>query len=508
MIDYHRFCQIKDLHEHQGLNAMQIADALSIDPRTVAYWLRQERFRPRKSAPRTSKLDPFKAQIVQMLEKYPYSAAQVLQRLREQGFEGGYSTVKAYVRTVRPTRQPAFLKLAFAPGECAQVDWGSWGSVPVGQTSRRLSFFVMVLCYSRLMYVEFTVSQTMEHFLACHQHAFAFFGGVPHSIMVDNLKSAVLKRTLGEAPVFNPKYADFATHHGFRIMPCNVGKGNEKGRVENGVGYVKKNFLAGLELPDFRALNPAARHWLDTVANGRVHGETRAKPTDLWHHERPALGPLPLHPFDIATVSQVRASRQFRITLETNRYSVPAHYAGHILTLKTYPDRLCLYQGDKLIARHARRYERFQDIEDPDHPKALLEQRKKARDHKVFMRFLALSPRAEAYYRKLEERRLNPHHHVRKIVALSDIYSPQAVARAMDDAFVYEAFSSDYIANLVEQRARFTPEASALHLTRRADLLELRLAQPDLSIYHTPPHRESPDTEEPASCLTPKTRNP
>lgn len=138
MIDYHCFCQIKDLHDHQGLNATQIASTLSLDPRTVAYWLRQERFRPRKSAPRPSKLDPFKAQIVQMLEKYPYSAAQVLQCLREQGFEGGYSTVKAYVRTVRPKRQPAFLTLAFAPGECAQGDWGSWGSVSGGQTSRRL----------------------------------------------------------------------------------------------------------------------------------------------------------------------------------------------------------------------------------------------------------------------------------------------------------------------------------------------------------------------------------
>lgn len=176
-----------------------------------------------------------------MLEKYPYSAAQVWQRLREQGFEGGYSMVKAYVGMVRPKPQPAFLKLAFAPGECAQVDWGSFGSVPVGQTSRRLSFLVMVLCYSRMMDVEFTVSQTLEHFLACHQHAFEFFGGVPQTVRVDHLKSAVLKRALGEAPVFNPKYADFAKHNGFRIVPCHVGKGNEKGRVENGGGYVKKN---------------------------------------------------------------------------------------------------------------------------------------------------------------------------------------------------------------------------------------------------------------------------
>jgi transposase len=493
MITYHCFCQIKHLHDQQGLTAAQIARELALDPRTVAYWLAQEHFRPRQSSTRHSKLDPFKTAIVRMLEKYPYSAAQVFQHLREQGFGGGYSIVKAYVRTVRPRRQPAFLTLAFAPGECAQVDWGMFGTVPVGQTQRRLSFFVMVLCYSRMMYVEFTISQTMEHFLACHQHAFEFFGGIPTKVMVDNLKSAVLKRTLGEAPVFNPKYLDFAAHNGFRIVPCNVGKGNEKGRVENGVGYVKKNFLAGLELPDFSALNPAARQWLDTVANVRLHGETKDKPVQLWHKERPSLRPLPLHPFDIATVSQVRASRQFRITLETNRYSVPAHYAGHALTLKTYPDRLCIYLADQLIARHIRRYDRHQDIEDPDHPKPLLEQRKKARDHQLFRRFLALSPRAEAYYLKLEERRLNPHHHVRKIVALSDIYDPQAVARAMEDAFTYEAFSSEYIANLLEQRAQCTPEASALHLTRREDLLEVRLEPPDLSLYHATPYPDPHD---------------
>ena len=490
MIDYQQFCQIKDLHASAGLTAAQIAEDLSLDPRTVTYWLDQQHYRPRKTSKRRSKLDPFKHDIVRMLEKYPYSAAQIFQHITAQGFDGGYSIVKDYVRTMRPRRLPAFLKLAFAPGECAQVDWGSFGSVRVGQTRRRLSFFVMVLCYSRMMYVEFTVSQTMEHFLACHQHAFEAFGGVSKNVMVDNLKSAVLRRALGEAPLFNPKYLDFANHMGFRIVPCNVGKGNEKGRVENGVGYVKKNFLAGLDIPDFSALAPAARHWLDTVANVRVHGETRQKPFDLWQKEKPYLNPLPINPFDIATVSQVRASRQFRITLDTNRYSVPAHYAGQLLTLKTYPDRLCVYMEDKLIARHTRRYDRFLDIEHPDHPKPLLEQRKKARDQKIFMRFLALSEQAEAYYQELEQRRLNPHHHVRKIVALSDIYGSEAVARAMQDAFVYHAFSSDYIASLLEQWRRFTPEASPLHLTRREDLLELRLEQPDLSIYQA----DTPDT--------------
>jgi DUF971 family protein len=215
----------------------------------------------------------------------------------------------------------------------------------------------------------------------------------------------------------------------------------------------------------------------------RLHGETRKEPLELWQTEKPYLNPLPTHPFDIATVSQVRASRQFRITLDTNHYSVPAHLAGQALTLKTYPDRLYLYYQNKLVARHTRSYDRHRDFEDPDHPKPLLEQRKKARDHQLFRRFVALSPQAEVYYQELEQRRLNPPHHVRKIVALSDVYGQEAVARAIADAIEYQAFASDYIANLLEQRARFTPEASPLHLTRREDLLDIHLQPPDLSLY-------------------------
>jgi transposase len=487
MINYELFAKIKHLKEHEGLTAPQIAGELAIDVRTVRKWL-DAAFRPKKITPRPSKLDPFKSDIVRMLETHPYTATQIFQRICEESFDGGYSIVKRYVRKVRPPKSPAFLKLSFAPGECAQVDWGSYGAVDVGSTRRKLSFFVMVLCYSRMMYVEFTVSQTMEHFLGCHQNAFDFFGSVPKKIMVDNLKSAVLKRIVGQTPVLNPKYLDFANHYGFSIAPCNIGKGNEKGRVENAVGYVKKNFLAGLNIPDFSAIGPAARNWLDAIANVRIHGETRQKPLHLFEKERPFLNPLPVNPFDIATVSQVRASSQFRITIDTNRYSVPAEYSGTRLTLKTYPDRLCVYSKDKLIARHVRSYDRYQDFEDPDHPKELLNQREKARDQKIFMRFLTLSPKAEQYYRKLEQRRMNPHHHVRKIVALSEIYDPDAVARAMEDAFTFEAFSSEYITNLLEQRSRSLPEPGALHLTRREDLLQIKVGQPDLTIYERKHH--------------------
>jgi len=206
---------------------------------------------------------------------------------------------------------------------------------------------------------------------------------------------------------------------------------------------------------------------------------------------------LPLPPFAIATVSQGRASRQCRLTVDTNRYAVPAHSAGHALLRTPSPDRRCLSLGDQRIARHASSDERHTESEDPDHPTPLLEQRKKARDHTIFLRFLALSPRAEAYSLQWETRRLTPHHHVRNMVALRDISPPEAVARAMDDACVSEAFSSEYIAKLFEQRARFTPEARAFHLTRRADRLEGRLAPPDLRMYHASTPTEPRATEEP-----------
>jgi transposase len=484
MIDYETFAKIKVYKDQHGLKCSQISNELNLDYRTVAKWIVQKQYHPRNSPQRASKLDPFKGEIVRMLETHPYTAAQILQRLREDNFDGGYTIVKDYVRMVRPPKVKAFLKLSFAPGECAQVDWGSYGSVSVGETSRRLSFFAMVFCYSRMMYVEFTVSQTMEHFLGCHQNAFEWFGAVPGKVMVDNLKSAVLKRIVGKAPIFNPKYLDFANHYGFTIVPCAVGKGNEKGRVESGVGYVKKNLLAGLNIPDFNVLKPAVIHWLDTVANVRVHGETGKRPVDRLQRERESMTPLPLNPYDIATISQVRASRQFRVTLDTNRYSVPAEYAGARLTLKAYPDRLCIYHQDKLLARHLRSYDRRKDFELPDHPKALLAQRKKARDQKIFMRFLSLSDKADAYYQQLEQRRMNPLYHIRQIVALSEIYGDQPVQRAMEDAFAFQAFSCEYIANLLEQRVRKLPQPGALHLTRRQDLLELTVEKPDMQLYN------------------------
>lgn len=483
MIDYQTYCKIQDYSQQQGLTAAQIARELGLDPRTVGKWIKVNAFIPRQSSARSSKLDPFKTQIVRWLESHAYSATQIFQQLKAIGYDGGYSIVKDYVRVVRPVHHPAFLTLSFEPGECAQVDWGEYGSVKVGSTRRRLSFFVMVLCNSRLMYVEFTVSQTMEHFLACHQHAFQFFGGVPKKVMVDNLKSAVLRRQVGQAPVFNPRYLDFSRHYGFKIAACNVRKGNEKGRVENGVGYVKKNFLNGLAIPDFSAVNPAASLWLESIANVRVHGETHEKPVDRFAVEKKALQVLPAQPYDVSVIHTVRASNRFRVALDSNRYSVPAEYASTPLTLKATPDRIVIYAQEKLIAQHVRSYDRHQDFELPDHPRELLTQRRKADEQTLLRRFLTLSPRAEHFYQELQHKQLNTRHHLRQILALSEIYGTDKVARAIDDALTFKVFRGEYIANILEQRERKLPEPGALHLTRSQDLLDLDLTEPSLAVY-------------------------
>ena len=194
-----------------------------------------------------------------------------------------------------------------------------------------------------------------------------------------------------------------------------------------------------MDLPGFAAINPAVQVWLESVANVRLHRDTHRRPVDLWAEERVHLQAVNPRLYDVGRVLTLRADRQFRVTFEGNRYSVPARFAGTRVTVKAYPDRLCIYRDDELIARHARSFDRHQDIADPDHAKALVAQRRHAQDAQVLKRFLGLSPLAAKYQAGLLERRGNASAHVRKIVALAQIHGDEAVARAMADALAFEA---------------------------------------------------------------------
>jgi transposase len=207
VISYELYCQIRLLHQERGLNFAQIARELQLNQETVAKWVRAKSYTIAcTNTLRKSKLDPYKVLIQRWLERHPYTARQIFQRLRaEEGYSGSITILSDYVRTIRRVQAPAFLTLSFAPGECAQVDWGCAGSMSIGSTRRRLSFFVMVLCYSRLSYVEFSLKEATEHFLQAHQNAFEFFGGVTEKVLIDNPKTAVLKHPRGEKPLFHPR---------------------------------------------------------------------------------------------------------------------------------------------------------------------------------------------------------------------------------------------------------------------------------------------------------------
>lgn len=491
MIDYPTYQRIHALHHHEGLSARQIAKELMLNEKTIISWLKKARYTARETVRKPSLLDPFHDRIRQLLHQHNYSAMQVFKFLQDDGFQGGYGIVKNYVHIVRPPRKKAFLSLHFDPGSCAQVDWGYAGIVRVGQTRRRMSFFVMVLCYSRMMYVEFTLGETQEQFLSCHQHAFEYFGGVPRKIMIDNLKSAVLSHPLNDQAVYHPRYIDFSGHYGFEIRACNVRSPYEKGRVERAVRYVKDSFLRGMQLDLFAPILPATRKWLDSTANTREHKTTRKRPIDLFNaEERPVLLPLNQQPYDVGVPRIVHAGKQFRVTLDTNRYSVPAEYASRQLTMRVYPQRVLFYHQQKLIAEHPRCYDRHQDLLIPEHQRQLLQQRRNARQQQHMRRFLRLSPDAEAFYTALEQCRFNPAEHLRKIIALCEIYGDERVGRAIEDAHEFRAYSSEYITNILEQQTRLLPEPGALHLTRREDLLDLELPDPDLSIYDLPDEKD------------------
>lgn len=494
MIDFETFHQLRRQREELKLTPEQIAQELGLDVKTVRKWLAKPRYEPRKKAlRRSSKLDPYKDLIVAWLEKHAYSGEQIHRRLREEhGYNGGKSILMAYIATVRPVRQTAYLKLAFEAGDCLQIDWGTHGLLKVGNNMRKLHYFAAVLCHSRLLFVEFYLSQSMECFLSAHRNALEFFGATTRRVMHDNMKTAVLERLPGQAPKFHPQYLDFAAHYGFKPVACNVARGNEKGRVENSIGYIQKNFLNGLEISSLGALNIEVRRWLEQTANVRQHRETHRRPCDLFLEEKPRLQPLPPVGYDSGKSVRVRATNRCQVNFEANRYSVPFLHAGALLELKVYPDTLLIYRNQKKVAEHPRNYGRDQEILNPDHTNRLLKERKRGEEAALLARFLALSPKAETYYDGLRQRDLYALGQVRRILLLADIHGREAVGGALEEAVGLGAYGSEYLRNILEYRKELEPLMGKLHLLRGEEWLELELPSADCSRFETPEAPENP----------------
>ena len=485
MITQETFWNIHRLSQVENLSAGQIATRLSLSETTVRRWLAEAGYRPRRTREEGSVLDPYKAQVDQLLRKHDYTSMQLMQQIAELGYDGSYSTLQRYVNEVRPPRKTAYLELSFDPGEAAQVDFGCCGHIPCGQYKRRLSVFVMVLCHSRMLYAEFIPCERLEHFLACHRNAFETFGGLPQRVIVDNCKCAVLRHSPYGVVKFNPRYADFAGHYGFEPVACNPRSPNEKGRVENAVGYIKKNLMPGRTFTSLEAANAALREWLDKVANVRLHGTTKKRPVDIFDAvERPVLQPLPVRPFDCSVVHMRRADVRCRFSFDGNSYSVPEPCAGQRLTVKASADRVLVYDRESLVARHVRSYDRNQSIVDPDHAEGIRKQRRRAREQNLMRDFLALGGVAESFLKGLEHRQISPRTHLRHIMTLVEMHGREAVVEALTDALEFNAFRAEYVAHLVTLRSRpDSPSGGTLHVPRAGDLLDLRVDEPDMDQY-------------------------
>ena len=486
MMDRHTWKQVHDLSA-EGLGMRAIARRLGVHRRTVRAALDAEHPPVRAGSSTGSIIDPYRGWLLARIEQYPELKATVLFRqLQERGYGGGYGLVKQCVAGLRPLTKAAYLTLTLEPGECAQVDWGVWKSIAVPGGHRRLSFFAMVLCHSRMLYAEFFPGESMEYWLQAHRNAFESFGGVPERVMVDNCKTAVLKpRRAGEPAQFNPVYEDFARHYGFGISACNPGRPNEKGRVENAVGYIKGSFLAGRESGLPEVLAPALSDWLANTANERIHGTTGKRPRELFEQtERQALRPLPAGAHDCGSVKTAVADSRFRVIVDDNRYSVPASSASRKVQVHRHAGRIAIRSMDgEMLADHPRNIGRKQEIADPDHERALVLKMRHARDRQRLSDFLTLGSDASGYLDALREKRPAWRSHVDRVNALVEVHGRDTVARALRDATECGAFSAEYIHNILEHRARAMPDPGPLHVTRREDLLDLKLPDPDLDIY-------------------------
>jgi transposase len=484
MISFEQFREIRFCLDNLEMHISHTARQLGLHRDTVSIWKDRRNYIARKPVKRASKLDPFKPNITALLGQCPdYSGAQILGFLRRDGYGGGKSVLNGYLRGIRPPARRAFLTLHFPAGEMAQVDWGHAGRVQIEGAWRNVSFFVMVLCHSRMMYVEFTLSMAQEAFLSCHRHAFEYFGGVPQKVMVDNCKTAVLEHR-GKDVKLNPHFVDFAQYYDFEIRACNVRQPQEKGRVENGVGYVKKNFLNGRSLEPFAALNPDVLDWLKNIANARTHGTTGKVPGQEFESEKELLKSPPLLPYNCQVAHPDTVNRLFRIKHDTNTYSVPHQYVGDQVTVRVGVEKIFVYKDQILLAQHRRSYGKRGDFELMDHPKALLQQRRSAEKGRLLRQFLQLGTEAETLYHELEKRKLDPLSHIRRILALHEQYGPDRLRQAIADALEFQAYGSEYIRSILEMRARPLPTPGPLHISHKTDLLDLQIDDPDLNIYN------------------------
>jgi transposase len=456
MITLEQRTEIRRLYYAEHWKVGTIASSLGVHRDAVLGAIEAERFQMRGGRPRPSGVDPYLPFIRGVLEQYPRLAGtRLYEMLRDRGYRGSVVQLRRILTKLRPVpKKEAYLRLQVLPGEQAQVDWGSFGKVMVGCWARLLSCFVMVLSWSRAMHAVFMLDQTLESFLGGHVEAFEYFGGVPRTILYDNLKSAVLERR-GEAIHYQPRLLELAGHYHFAPRPVGVARGNEKGRVERQIRYLRTSFFAARTFRDVADLNGQFRRWRDETAHARrVWGEAPLTVGEALERERNYLIPLPLHPLETDVVRPVRSGKTPYVRFDRNLYSIPHQLVRKPLTLVANVETVRILDGTTEVANHRRSYESRVCIEDPSHIAALVEWKKNSRELKGRDRLRAMVPETDALFEVLALRGDNLGYHTARLLRLLDAYGQSEVQQATRTALERQAYSSGSIAHLLEQRRR------------------------------------------------------
>ncbi|MDB4996694.1 MAG: Integrase catalytic region [Myxococcaceae bacterium] len=385
---------------------------------------------------RASMADPYAAFIVETLTKYPrLCASRLYGMVKSRGYKGGPDHFRAVVARYRPRpAAEAFLRLRTLPGEQAQVDWAHFGKITMGAATRPLMGFVMVLSFSRQLFLRFFLSASMPCFLRGHVEAFAFFGGVPRILLYDNLKSAVLERA-GDAIRFNSTLLELAGHYRFQPRPVAPARGNEKGRVERAIRYARDAFFAARTYTDLDDLNAQAVAWAQGEAADRPCPEDRRRSVrDVFAEERALLLPPPNDEFPAEDRVEVEVGKTPYVRFDLNDYSVPHTHVRRSLVVVASASEVRVLDGAEVVATHPRSFDRGRQIETQAHVEELVAWKRQAREHRTLDRLHQTVPHCRELLRIVAERGGNVGNTTFNLSRLLDSHAAEDVDAAVAEA--------------------------------------------------------------------------
>ena len=467
--------RIERLYTVEHWRVGTIARQLHVHRDTVHRVLREHGPAPPGVALRTSLVEPYRAFIRETLEKYPtLAASRLYDMVCERGYTGQGSHFRFLVSTMRP-RPPAeaYLRLRTLPGEQMQIDWAHFGHLQIGQARRPLMGFVAVLSYSRRVFLRFFLNAQMDSFLRGHVEAFTAFGGLARTLLYDNLKSVVLER-VDDAIRFNPEFLAFAKHYRFEPRPVGIARGNEKGRVERQIDFVRKSFFAAREFVDVADLNAQARDWCEGRAFDRPWPQDDSLTVrQAFAVEQPRLLELPAADYALGQRLDVAVAKTPYVRFDWNDYTVPHSHVQRTVSVLADEQRVRVFDGVTELANHPRSFDRHQVIEEPAHLQALIEHKRQARAHRGCDALAQVAPAAPELLQMAALRGHNLGSITAALLRLLDQYGAPALQAAVLEAIARDVPHPNAVRLALERARERTglPPALALalpeHVARR-----------------------------------------